>query len=295
MTRAEALSTLESGSPHERLQAARFLAAEVTPEDLPALLRARQAETVSYVKRSLELAISRSMRLVSAAEKDSPEDEAAIPDDVRRRFQIRAVREVATLLLHEIAAPIGLAKSAASREVPNFAGSHTRRHLEHLQRLYDGIVQLKVATAVAKPEPFDLADFLQEVVAVEMGGSEVAVSLHGPRPMNITTDPHLLGLAVSNGVRNAVESVLEVVPRESHPIVITWGETDVDYWIAVIDRGIGFVGPTEAAFEIGKSTKKRHSGFGLAVARQSMETLGGTVSLQPGAEGGARYELRWER
>ena len=63
----------------------------------------------------------------------------------------------------------------------------------------------------------------------------------------------------------------------------------------MLDKGPGIVGPTESAFDIGKSTKQGHCGFGLAIARQAIETLGGTVSLQPVVGGGALYEARWER
>jgi signal transduction histidine kinase len=108
-------------------------------------------------------------------------------------------------------------------------------------------------------------------------------------------DPALVRLGISNGVRNAVEAVGEGLSDEPHPIVVAWGETDVDYWVAVIDRGPGIVGLLESAFEIGKTTKKGHSGFELAIARQAVETLGGTSILQPAAGGGAHYEIRWER
>ena len=111
----------------------------------------------------------------------------------------------------------------------------------------------------------------------------------------VTSDPALVRLVVCNGIRNALEAVATANPTEPHLIIINWGETDVDYWVAILDRGAGIVGPLDAAFEIGKSTKQGHSGFGLAVARQAIETLGGTVRLEPGADGGARYEARWER
>ena len=45
--------------------------------------------------------------------------------------------------------------------------------------------------------------------------------------------------------------------RSRISIVITWGETDVDYWVAVLDRGAGSDrSQSESAFGIGKTTKK---------------------------------------
>src|SRR5207302_9990647 len=113
----------------------------------------------------------------------------------------------------------------------------------------------------------------------------------------IISDARLLQLAVCNGLRNAIEAVVEGGSSELDAIIITWGATDVDYWITVIDHGPGLAGPVESAFEIGKSTKQGQGrrGFGLAIARQAMQTLGGTVSLLPAVRGGTRYELRWDR
>lgn len=263
--------------------------------DLAALRKARQTETVSYVKTSLDLGIARLSNMPGTAQID-PADEIEIPEEVKRQIRNQAVEWIAGLLLHEISSPIGLAKRSASREIPDYDNSKTKYHLESVQRTFEAIEQLKGATAVPRPERFDLSELLSSVVSEEGGNvHEGAVSLIGPKPLMITSDPALVRLAVCNGIRNAIESVTAAKPAEPHPIVINWGETDVDYWVAVLDYGVGIIGPVEPAFEIGKSTKQGHSGFGLAIARQAIETLGGTVRLEPGTEGGARYEARWER
>lgn len=295
MTREGAITLLSSGSTHERLKASRFLTRYAQATDLDALRRARQTEVVSYVKASLDCAIARISNLPAAITRD-PGDEVDVPDDLKRQIRSQAVEWIAGLLLHEIASPIGLAKRAASREIPDYLQSRTRRHLESIDRTFEAIEQLKGAAAAPKPEQFDLSELLSEIVNAEVpDGQALDVSLVGPKPMIVTSDPALVRLAICNGVRNALEAVAATAPSEVHPIVITWGETDVDYWVAILDRGVGIVGPPEAAFEIGKSTKKDHRGFGLAIARQAIETLGGTVVLAPAAQGGARYEARWER
>jgi signal transduction histidine kinase len=295
LTREGAITLLSSGSTHERLKAARFLTRYAQATDLDALRRARQTEVVSYVKASLDCAIARISNLPAAITRD-PGDEVDVPDDLKRQIRSQAVEWIAGLLLHEIASPIGLAKRAASREIPDYLQSRTRRHLESIDRTFEAIEQLKGAAAVPKPEQFDLSELLNEIVNAEVpDGQALDVSLVGPKPMIVTSDPALVRLAICNGVRNALEAVAATAPSEVHPIVITWGETDVDYWVAILDRGVGIVGPPEAAFEIGKSTKKGHREFGLAIARQAIETLGGTVVLAPAAQGGARYEARWER
>lgn len=296
MTPEEALHVLGAGPTHERLKAARLLARNAQAGDLAALRRARQIETVSYVKTTLDRAINRLCNLPLTIAPD-PADEFDVPEQLKRQIKSQAVEWIAGLLLHEIASSIGLVKRSASREVLDYNNSRTKRHLDNIERVFEAIEQLKGAAAVPRPERFDLAELLGDIVNAEAAASGRAseISLVGQKPMMITSDPALVRLVVSNGVRNALEAVELTDHRESHPIVMTWGETDVDYWVSVLDRGVGIVGPTESAFEIGKSTKQGHSGFGLAIARQGIETLGGTVALESGADGGARYVARWER
>ena len=80
-----------------------------------------------------------------------------------------------------------------------------------------------------------------------------------------------------------------------HAVTISWGDSDVDYWLAVLDHGVGLAGPIETAFEIGNSTKKDHIGFGLAIARQAVETMIGSLILEPAKHGGALYTARWRK
>lgn len=248
------------------------------PNDIVLLRHARQTESVSYVKTSLDLAIGRLLHLPSAIAPD-PADEFAVPVDFKRQIRGQAVDWVAGLILHEIAPPIGLVKRSASREIADYENSRTKRHLDTIERIFEAIEQLKGAAAVPKPEQFDLSTLLEDIITVEITGDRIArVSLVGPKPMMITSDPTLIRLVVSNGVRNALDAVAGTLANDAHPIVVTWGLTDVDYWVSVLDRGPGLIGPPEAAFEIGKSTKQGHSGFGLAIARQAIETLGGTVA-----------------
>ena len=294
MTRDEALERLSSSSAHDRLKAARFLARNSNPDDLQTLRDALRNETVSYVLTGLELAIQRATNTVSPAAEDAME-ESDIPPDVRAQIRNEVIEEVTGQILHEIASAVGLIASAAARDIPDYERSKTKKHVDNLKRVFKAIEQLKTAAAVPKPEEFDLAELLGEIVSDVIGTDMVDVSLYGAKPMLMTSDRALLRLAVSNGIRNAVEAVISATGTEPHPIIVTWGETDIDYWVAVLDRGLGVVGPAESAFGIGKTTKRGHSGFGLAIARQAIETLGGACTLQPATEGGARFEIRWER
>ena len=294
MIREEALEQLSSDSAHERLKAARFLAQNSESADVQRLREALQVETVSYVRTSLNLAIKRVEKSPSRT-LAFPAEELEIPDDIRTQIKTKITEEVSGQILHEIASPVGLLATSAKREIPDFESSKTKGYIENLQQVFEAIEQLKGASAVPRPHEFDLASLIADIVETVVGDQPVDTSLHGTKPFIISSDQALLSFALSNGIRNAVEAVVASHSNEPHPIIITWGETDIDYWVAVIDRGLGIVGPIESAFGIGKTTKRGHSGFGLAIARQAIETLGGSCTLQPAAEGGAHFEIRWEK
>ena len=294
MTRKEALDQLSSDSSHERLRAARFLARNSDLADASHLRSALQGETVSYVRTILVLALARVASSVSQTAKD-PVGECVVPHDLRLQIKKQMTEEITGQILHEIASPVGLLAASAAREFPSFEVSKTKVHIENLQRVFEAIEQLAHASIIPKPQEFDLAHLIGDIVTTAVGDQMIDVWLSGPDPFNITSDKALLGFALSNGIRNAVEAGATLRSDKNHTIVVTWGVTNIDYWVAVIDRGVGIIGPVQAAFGIGKTTKRGHRGFGLPIARQAIETLSGSCKLQPVAEGGAHFEIRWKK
>lgn len=294
MTKEEALSALRSPASHQRIKAARFFIAHGNEGDLLRLRQALQLESDTYVRKRLEQAIERvssgvERRAVSAQEGENP-IEAADQDSFAE-----TVQRVGGLFLHEMEGPIGRTSLYASKEVPDYPTSKTKREIEALRSVFGGIEQLVKASKPPRPQQIDLAELIEIIVSTEIDPA-LNPSVYGTKPFLVTTDPDLLRLALVNGLRNAAEAIAQIGSRDQqHPIIVTWGETDRDYWISVIDHGPGVSGSPIPKFEIGKTTKVGHRGFGLAIAKRAMESIGGTVLLQPGTDGGARYELRWER
>lgn len=294
MNRDEALALLASGSTHLRRTAARVLAREAQEGDLGALRSARSTEADSYARGSLDRALARLTNSGSLIKSDSVA-ESNNAERNQREIQARATEWIAGLLLHELASPIGLLAYTASREVPDFERSRTKSHIATLQMVFAAIEQLRKASATPKPAEMDLAGLIGQIVETEFADSRALITMHGPQPMLLVSDEALLRFAICNGLRNAVEAIGDSVPSDAPPIVITWGATDTDYWVAILDRGHGIPASVDSIFGIGKTTKKGHSGFGLPVAHSAIEALGGTVTLQPGIGGGTKYECRWER
>jgi signal transduction histidine kinase len=294
MDREQALKLLGSGSVQERLKASRYLARHSEPSDLAVLKKARQGETVSYVKRSLDTAITRCTAAESEATSDISED-LDIPEDVRKKIRTRETERISGFILHEIASPLGLVRDSASQEIPLFNNSKTKIYLDRLTRIFDCVTQLKKAASVPQAEEFDLSQLIDDVITEEVENKDVRVSTQGIRPFLISSDQRLIRLAVCNGLRNAVEAVVQSGVSEDHSVVIAWDRTDVEYWLTIIDRGPGIAGSHEKVFDIGQTSKEGHAGFGLAIARQAMESLYGSATLHPGQGGGTRFELRWDR
>jgi nitrogen fixation/metabolism regulation signal transduction histidine kinase len=296
VTREEALAALSASSAHLRGQAARAIGGVGNAGDLDTIRRALKTETVSYVQYALQDSL-KELTNKSAPLSDEGEDFPDVPPEVRRQIYSKAVEWVTGTLLHEVASPVGLATLSAKREIKEgWEDSATRRHLETIHRVFDAVEMLKNAAGVPRPQQFELAALLQNFIETEVPTALLWISSIGPKPFVITSDPALIRMVVGNGIRNAVEAVANAEPApQEHAIVINWGETEADYWISVLDRGPGIAGPVESAFAIGKSTKKHHSGFGLAIARQAVDTLTGIVTLEPARDGGAVYTARWKR
>jgi signal transduction histidine kinase len=290
--RAEALVLLASKSPHERLKAARTLRRLHNSEDIAKIRTAIKTETVSWVRRALSAALTE-CNSVPELDAGFAGETAEITERVRRELYGKATQEVTGILLHEIEPVVGLIRTAASEELPDRSNSQTWGYLEYLKKILQGIQALRIASSTPNIEEFDLARMIAGVVDAEIPNEKTSVSLVGAQPLLCTGDPSLLTLALGNGLRNALDALDGTDPKpKAHAIIVAWGQTDIDYWITVIDKGRGLEIAREAALNHGKSTKKGHPGMGLRIARRAMDSIEGTANLEA-REDGTHFELRW--
>lgn len=110
-------------------------------------------------------------------------------------------------------------------------------------------------------------------------------------------DDSLVEVAVRNGLRNSIEATEAAAGGSGklENVVINWGETEKDYWIAILDHGNGLPPGSERIFDIGSSTKEGHFGMGLALAKRAAWSLRGDITLTPRKDGGVKFEFRWAR
>jgi signal transduction histidine kinase len=285
-TPEEALRLATSDNSHDRLMAARFFLLNVQKEHKANLELWLSRETVGWVKRALEIAISR------LNEKIEVEPENIEPEENANVYSV-AIKDVASMLLHELEPRIGLLGVKISNEVPDYQNSGSKREFDNLKKFFAALSRLRLATELSQIETFDCADLINEVLG-EIQYQEVQIRCTGPAPSVVKADRSLLKMAVVNGIRNAIESVNSAAEqRQTDGIAITWGETNADYWIAIIDDGVGLGKMTDKPIKIGHTTKSGHFGMGLSITQQAIQTLGGKLTISPSTPRGAVFELRW--
>lgn len=290
--RKEALALLNSTAPHDRLKAARTLRRIRNRADAPKLRTAIKAESVSWVKRALAAALT-DCTTPSLNESDIADSSLDISERLRHELYGKITQEITGILLHEIEPVFGLLRAAASEEIPDRSESQTWTYLEYLKKILLGIQSLRIAASTPSLEEFDLAELITEVAETEVPADKATVSLVGHQPLICKNDASLLRLALANGLRNAVDALEGIrLPEGAHSIIVTWGQTDIDYWITVIDKGRGLELRSDVAFNTGNTTKKGHPGMGLSIARRAMDSLEGTANLEA-KEDGTHFELRW--
>ena len=126
--------------------------------------------------------------------------------------------------------------------------------------------------------------------AIESAGATVDVD---PLP-RVRTDPTLVRQLVQNLLANAMKFGREdVVPR----VRVTGGDDGDGWWLTIADNGRGVPAEDrERVFELfaraANATGQSGSGIGLATCVRIAEALGGTLTLDDTAGGGATFTLR---
>jgi signal transduction histidine kinase len=291
MNRSEALAHLGANSSDDRLRAARFLARQGTPIDVQALQQALRTETNRWAKSAMQKAIGILGKEHAPAELSigvEGEDDRGI-----EQIAAEAVEETTQRLVHELRPVVGRLDVYASREIPNYATSKTKTEWTRLSDLLKAIDRLGQAASSPVYSEFDFAELLERIIASEVHGLETKIEMAGTKPFVTLGSSELLHLIASNAVRNAIEATEGLESTE--PIVVSWGETDRDYWLSILDRGKGFPQGFAKIFEIGTTTKINHLGMGLALVRQAALSLNGHITLSPREPSGAKFEFRWPR
>ncbi|EGR0494215.1 HAMP domain-containing histidine kinase [Vibrio cholerae] len=213
-----------------------------------------------------------------------------------REIKSAAVAESIGHIIHELQPIIGSLELAATRELPDYKSSNTRNEVERLQDLLDLFAAWRKAEKKPNYKLLDINKVINEEVErakSKNNGVEFDVSL--PSDLSFELDNSLIRTVISNGLRNAVESSNQVVGRDVAPILIRSGCTDRNFWLSIIDNGVGLSGPVSTLVISRFTTKPGNSGFGLAIVAKSVESMQGTWKLQNSATDGAEFYIEIPR
>ncbi len=288
INRQSALELLGSPNSNDRLMAARFFSTNPSSEDNQVLQTALDSESVPLIKAILIARLNDRDAPATTTDNDNIAGEIT---EARKQMYSQALNETASLLLHEIAPHLGFIRLDATKEISGYETSKTKRSIDELSALLRLIYKLRSESNSTNIEQLDLPALIRDIITRE---ALVKIELAGSAPFLVAGDSKILDLAITNGLRNAVEAS-EGLQREVAPIVINWDSTDRDYWVSIIDDGRGFSGNPDRAFGIGTTSKSKHFGMGLPIAQQVLKSIGGEVRLYRRDSRGTQFEIRWPK
>jgi len=218
--------------------------------------------------------------------------------------------DVARRIAHEIKNPLTPIQLSAERLRRNYLKEIKKdpetfrictdtivRHVEDIGRMVDEFSAFaRMPTPVLKPE--DLTAIIERAVFLERTAhSDIAFALNfAHRPVTVRCDARLIGQALINIVKNAVEAIegrlVETGPNPPGQIAVSVDETGGKILIAVVDNGKGLPKRgRESLTEPYVTTRAKGTGLGLAIVKKIMEDHQGELLLEDGEAGGARVTL----
>ncbi len=300
MDKPEALELLKSTNAIDRLRAARVLQKTASDQDFAQIQAVLDKESDGWVRQALSQIASRDMSEISLevnTEVPVVEDPAQLAQDVK----VQTTQELTAVFSHELSPIVGSLLQAAQDELRVDSMPLTMQAIGDLQGLLEGVRSLYQASTAPNVTDFNLSDVVFEVRKVvqvereQRDAAAIKVVTARDDPVLSSGDPNLIRMALLNILRNALEASDPDVGGSGEPVVVNWGVTDVDSWVAIFDRGVGLPSGSSRMGEAGLTTKDKstHLGVGLTVAKLALQSMNGRISHTPRAGGGVVSEMRW--
>jgi signal transduction histidine kinase len=227
-------------------------------------------------------------------------DLGAARETLVRRERLAALGELSAVVAHEVRNPVAVifnalpmlkrslpAEAEQSRALAEIIGEEADR----IRRIVDELLDF-VRPIELRRDAVDLVRLLSRVSAAIRDESAQAIPFEvAPGAETVEADEHLLGLALSNLIRNALQSGS---PRDAVRVL---GRAEAGrVHLAVVDRGPGV--PEQAVaklFEPFFTTRPTGTGLGLAFVQRVAEAHGGAVAYAPTLGGGATFTVSLPR
>jgi two-component system nitrogen regulation sensor histidine kinase NtrY len=290
--------------------------AEVAPE-MAELLEQAALRPDRLAQGQVQVAGSNSTRTLLvriAAERDDGEIAGYVVtfDDVTELLSAQrkaAWADIARRIAHEIKNPLTPIQLSAERlkrkylreikkdpETFKICTDTIIRHVEDIGRMVDEFSSFaRMPAPVLKPE--DLAAIVERAVVLERTAHpKIAFEVRfAARPAPLRCDARLVGQALINILKNAIESIeARIAERGASPPgrILVSVETGPQVAVAVEDNGKGLPAQgRERLTEPYVTTRTKGTGLGLAIVKKIMEDHSGELFLTDREEGGARVQL----
>jgi two-component system, NtrC family, sensor histidine kinase HydH len=213
---------------------------------------------------------------------------------------LKALGRMSATLAHEIRNPLGAMKGLtqlAQEELPPDHGAQAsmRTVVSEAERLERLVADLLDFARPKKPElrDFDVTELLSDVrlmMQQRSAAAGITLEFSAPENLRLRSDPAGLRQVLLNVLSNALDAVSKGGRVALSATLEQRGQTLV---IEVDDtgEGIGDRDPGEL-FQPFVTTRTRGTGLGLAVSRQIVEALGGTITLANRPGQGTRCVVR---
>ena len=261
---------------------------------------------------------TRTLLVRIAAEHDSEQNDGEISgfvvtfDDITELLSAQrkaAWADIARRIAHEIKNPLTPIQLSAERlrrkylkeikkdpETFRICTDTIIRHVEDIGRMVDEFSSFaRMPAPVLKPE--DLTTLVEQAVFLERT-AHPKISLEtrfAARPVLLRCDARLVGQALINIIKNAIESIeariAEKGPTPPGQIIVTV-EADGPVAVTVEDNGKGLPRHgRERLTEPYVTTRTKGTGLGLAIVKKIMEDHQGELMLSDREHGGARVRM----
>lgn len=221
-------------------------------------------------------------------------------EQIRHTEQMRTLGLVGAGLAHEMrnaATGCRLAVDLHAAACPNAIGDESldvaRRQLQLMETRLQRFLSLGKSAATPQTYPFDLSELVETLlplVAPMARHAHINLRWHAPNtPLQVTGDSDSIGQAILNVLINAVEATQQSAAlndkAQEVTIILLRHATAHEAAIEVADNGPGpSAGLQDSLFEPFATSRSEGAGLGLAVARQVMESHGGSIDWRRDAD-----------
>ena len=223
-------------------------------------------------------------------------------EQVKRNQRLTAMGEMAANLAHQLRTPLSTAllyaahlgnETLATRERQQFAAKTTER-LHHLERLINDMLRF-VKGETTQLEKISTASLLAELrhdIEPQMLACDLQFIVHDNSDgACLMADRKALCGALINLLENAMQ-----VSNAGDRVLLACDIDEDSVILTVSDDGPGIDAALQARlFEPFFTTRPEGTGLGLAIARGVIQSMGGSIHVNPAASPGSEFSIKLPR